>query len=97
MIGLPGTTYRGAMETAESDRIELIKGAVPSLVVNLGFLLIAGDQRILLFLFASTIVGIGLLLTPRGALGFGILLGAIGAVVIGLCLAGFAGWSPIAS
>ena len=43
----------------------------------------------------STIVGIGLLLTPRGALGFGILLGAIGAVVIGLCLAGFAGWSPL--
>lgn len=95
MIGRRETTYRGGMETAESDRIELIKGAVPSLVINLGFLLIAGDQRILLFLFASTIVGIALLLTPRGALGFGILLGAIGAVVVGLALAGFAGWSPI--
>lgn len=84
------------METEQSDRIELIKGAVPSLVVNLGFLLLAGgDQRIMLLLFASTIVGIALLLTPRGALGFGILLGAIGAAVIGLCLAGFAGWSPI--
>lgn len=84
------------IETTESDRIELIKGALPSLVVNLGFLLIAkGDHRIMLLLFASTILGIGLLLTPRGALGFGILLGAIAAVVIGLCLAGFAGWSPL--
>ena len=84
------------METAESDRIELVKGAVPSLLLNLGFLLIAkGDHRILLLLFASTIVGIGLLLTPRGALGFGILLGAIAAVVVALCLAGFAGWSPL--
>jgi len=84
------------METAESDRIELVKGAVPSLVLNLGYLLIAkGDHRIMLLLFASTIVGIALLLTPRGALGFGILLGAIAAAVIGLCLAGFAGWSPL--
>lgn len=74
----------------------MVKGALPSLVLNLGFLLLAkGDHRIMLVLFASTIVGIVLLLTPRGALGFGILLGAIAAVVIGLCLAGFAGWSPI--
>lgn len=83
------------METAQSDRIELIKGALPSLLINLGFLMIAGDQRILLLLFASTILGIGLLLTPRGALGFGILLGAIAAALIGLAIAGFAGWSPI--
>lgn len=83
------------LETPESDRIELLKGAVPSLVLNLGYLLVSwGDQRILLMLFASTLAGIILLLTPRGALGMGILLGAIGAVVIGLCLAGFAGWNP---
>lgn len=86
------------METAESDRIELIKGAVPSLLINLGFLLIAkGDQRILLLIFASTIIGIGLLLTPRGALGFGILLGAIAAVVIALSLAAAFDWSPLTS
>jgi len=83
------------IETPESDRIELIRGAVPSLVINLGFLLLAGDQRILLLLFFSVIGGIGLLLTPRGALGFGILLGAMAASIIGLGLAGFAGWSPI--
>lgn len=84
------------METPESDRIELVKGAVPSLLVNLGFLLIAkGDQRILLLLFASTIIGIGLLLTPRGALGFGIILGAIAACVVALALVGFLHWSPL--
>jgi hypothetical protein len=84
------------METPESDRIELVKGIVPSLLLNLGFLLIAkGDQRILLLLFASTIIGLVLLLTPRGALGFGILLGAIAAAVIALALAGFAHWSPL--
>lgn len=83
------------METPSSDRVELVKGAGPSLLVNFGYLLIApGDHRILLLLFASTIVGIGLLLTPRGALGFGILLGAIAAVLAGLALA-LAGWSPL--
>ena len=84
------------LETPESDRIELIKGSVPSFLINLGFLLIAkGDQRILLLLFASTIMGVGLLLTPRGALGMGIILGAIGASVVALSLAGFLGWSPL--
>lgn len=99
---MPGrsTAYRGSMETkletTESDRIELVKGALPSLVINLGFLLIAkGDQRILLLLLASTLVGIVMLLTPRGALGFGIILGAIAASVIGLAFAGFAHWSPL--
>lgn len=92
--------YRGSvtskLETPESDRVEILKGAAASLVLNLGYLLVSwGDQRILLMLFASTLAGIVLLLTPRGALGMGILLGAIGAVVIGLCLAGFAHWSPL--
>jgi O-antigen/teichoic acid export membrane protein len=84
------------METPESDRIELIKGALPSLVINLGFLLIAkGDQRMILLLIFSTVIGLVMLLTPRGALGFGIILGAIAAAVIALALAGFAHWSPL--
>jgi hypothetical protein len=84
------------LETPERDRIEMVKGAVPSLVINLGFLLIAkGDQRILLLLFASVVAGVGLLLTPRGALGMGLIIGAMGASVIALCLAGFLGWSPL--
>lgn len=84
------------METPETDRIELIKGFVPSLLINLGFLLIAkGDQRMILLLLFSTIAGLVLLLTPRGALGFGIILGAIAAAVIALVLVGFAHWSPL--
>lgn len=84
------------LETRESDRIELVKGAVPSLLVNLGFLLIAkGDQRIILLLLASVVVGIVLLLTPRGALGMGIIVGAMAAAAVALALAGFLGWSDL--
>ena len=84
------------METPESDRIELLKGAIPSLLINLGFLLIAkGDQRMILLLIFSTVAGLVLLLTPRGALGFGIIIGAILAAVIALALVGFAHWSPL--
>ena len=92
--------YRGSvmtkLETPESDRIEILKGAAASLVLNLAYLLVSwGDRRILLLLFASTLAGIILMLTPRGGLGMGILLGAIVAVLIGLSLAGFAHWSPL--
>lgn len=84
------------METPQSDRIELIKGSVPSLLINLGFLLIAkGDQRIILLLLASVIAGVILLLTPRGALGMGIILGAMAASITALCLVGFLHWSPL--
>ena len=76
--------YRVLVETPESDRIELLKGAISSLVINLGFLLIAkGDQRMILLLIFSTIAGLVLLLTPRGALGFGIIIGGLLADKIG--------------
>ncbi|HET6151509.1 MAG TPA: hypothetical protein VFE15_01060 [Marmoricola sp.] len=75
----------------------LVAGAI-SLVVNLGFLLIAkGDQRMILLLILTTVVGLVLLITPKGAYGMGAILGAIVAVIIALCLAGFAHWSPLTS
>lgn len=61
-----------------TDRIDLAFGTVGSLVLNLGYLLLFhGDQRMLLLLFASAVVGMGLLLhETKGGIGMGILFGA---------------------
>jgi amino acid permease len=86
------------METEPRDGHDLLIGGAISMVLNLGFLLIAkGDQRILLLLFATVIVGLVSLATPKGAYGMGIILGAMVACVIALALAGFAHWSPLTS
>lgn len=84
------------MDTQPNDRLDLLKGGLGSLVVNLGFLLAAaGDQRILLLLFASIILGGIMLFTERGGVGMGIILGAVVAVIAALAIAGIFDWSPI--
>ena len=83
------------METPESDRIELIKGAVPSVLLNLGFLLLAkGDQRVLLFLMFSIVGGLVMLAGEKtDSYGMGLILGAAAATAIAVALA-LAGASP---
>ncbi|HEX4190808.1 MAG TPA: hypothetical protein VHZ06_07395 [Marmoricola sp.] len=89
--------HEGPHDGPHDGREMLLAGAI-SLVVNLGFLLIAkGDQRMILLLILTTVVGLVLLITPKGAYGMGAILGAIVAVIIALCLAGFAHWSPLTS
>lgn len=66
----------------------MLTGTVGSLVVNLGWMfLVHADQRVLLSLFASVLLGMGLLLTEtKGALGMGILFGAGASIAVGLSL-----------
>ncbi|MCZ4497732.1 MAG: hypothetical protein JWQ74_285 [Marmoricola sp.] len=84
------------MTQQPNDRTDLLLGGLGSLVVNLGFLLAAaGDQRILLLLFASIIAGGVMIFTERGGIGMGIILGAVVAVIAALVIAGIFDWSPI--
>ncbi|MBO9521005.1 MAG: hypothetical protein J7518_05650 [Nocardioidaceae bacterium] len=71
-----------------TDRLDLAVGTLGSLVANLGYLLIFhGDQRMLLLLFASAVVGMGLLLhETKGGIGMGILFGAGLAIAAALAI-----------
>lgn len=71
-----------------ADRFDLTIGTVGALVLNLGYLLLFhGDQRMLLLLFASALIGMGLLLhETKGALGMGILIGSGLAIAAALAI-----------
>lgn len=78
------------MQTPETstDRVDMATGTLGSLVLNLGYLLLVhGDQRMLLMLFATVVIGMGLLFTEsKGAFGMGVLIGAGLAIASGLVL-----------
>jgi hypothetical protein len=71
-------TAMSSPDTPTTDRVDLAFGAAGSLLANMAYFLWRhGDQRMLLLLFATVVLGMGLLLTERrGALGMGILIGA---------------------
>ena len=79
--------------TKTQDRVDLAIGTAGSLVLNLGYLLLVhGDQRMLLMLFASVLVGMGMLMTlSKGALGMGVVFGAGLAIAAALVIAGVHG------
>ena len=64
--------------TPTSDRVDLATGAAGSFLANSAYLLLMHkDQRMLLMLFASVLLGMGMLVTlRRGAMGMGIVIGA---------------------
>jgi hypothetical protein len=74
--------------TTRADRVDMAIGTAGSLVLNLGYLLLFHtDQRMLLLLFASAVIGMGLLLSEaRGAVGMGILIGAGVAIAAALAI-----------
>jgi hypothetical protein len=63
--------------TSTHDRKDMALGAIGSLLLNVGYvLLFHADQRMLLMLFATILVGMGLLVTEtKGAMGMGIIIG----------------------
>jgi hypothetical protein len=63
-------------------------GFAISLVVNAGYmLLVHQDQRVLLMLFFTVLLGMGMLFGLKtGAYGMGVILGAAGAVVVVLAM-----------
>lgn len=101
MTSLAGATgYRGGVQTpgtSTNDRVDLAFGTAGSFLVNLGYLLVVhGDQRMLLMLFASALVGMGLLLSAtKGAVGMGIIIGSGLAIAAALALVAWNG--PILS
>jgi hypothetical protein len=74
--------------TTATDRRDLAIGTVASLVLNLGYvLLFHSDQRMLLLLFASAVVGMGMLLhETHGGIGMGIIIGAGLAIAAALAI-----------
>jgi hypothetical protein len=82
------TDQKPPKTTTASDRVDLAVGTLGSLVLNLGYLLLFhGDQRMLLLLFASAVVGMGMLLhETRGGIGMGILVGSGLAIAAALAI-----------
>lgn len=74
-------------ETTTNDRFDMAVGALASTVLNLGYLLLFhSDQRMLLLLFASVAIGMGLLLSDKGAVGMGMIIGAGVAIAAALAI-----------
>lgn len=73
-------------EPGTTDRVDMTLGTLGSLVLNTGYLLLVhADQRMLLMLFVSAIVGIVLLATAtKGAVGMGIIMGAGASIAVSL-------------
>jgi hypothetical protein len=78
---------------------EMTVGFVVSLVVNVGYMFIAySDQRVILMLILTVVVGMGMLFGLRsGAYGMGAILGAAASIAIVLALVGIFDWSWLKS
>ena len=74
---------------------DLLVGAAASFAVNAGYMLVGPhDQRVLLMLFFTVVVGMGLLLGRRsGPYGMGAILGAAASVVVLLTIGMIADWN----
>lgn len=91
----PGSGYRGGVQNQQTttDRVDMAIGFAGGFVLNLGYLLLFHqDQRMLLMLFASVLVGMGMLLTAsKGAVGMGVLFGAGASIAAALIMLGVHG------